>query len=134
MPLSVLVVFHTWVTIVTVRSLISVHRPRYFRFFNVLHIWTIRAIPTYRVYRLYDNIHISYTVIILIIGLVYYLLGNLHPKFRSSLKSIQLLCVARNPIIVQYGIEDILKPVVESIQELEKIKIHSACKRTITLE
>ena len=39
----------------TVRSLISVHRPRYFRFCNVLHIWTIRAIPTYRVYRLYDK-------------------------------------------------------------------------------
>ena len=35
MPLCVLVVFHTWVTIVTVRSLISVHRPRYFRFCNV---------------------------------------------------------------------------------------------------
>ena len=40
---------------VTVRSLISVPRPRYFRFCNVLHIWTIRAIPTYRVYRLYDR-------------------------------------------------------------------------------
>ena len=39
----------------TVRSLISVHRPRYFRFCNVLHMWTIRAIPTYRVYRLYDH-------------------------------------------------------------------------------
>ena len=41
----------------TVRSLISVHRPRYFRFCNVLatyNIWTIRADPTYRVYRLYD--------------------------------------------------------------------------------
>ena len=32
----------------TVRSLESVHRLRYFRFCNVLHIWTIRAIPTYR--------------------------------------------------------------------------------------
>ena len=38
----------------TVRRLESVHRLRYFRFCNVLHIWTIRAIPTYRVYRLYD--------------------------------------------------------------------------------
>ena len=40
---------------VMVRSLESVHSPRYFRFCNVLHIWTIRAIPTYRVYRLYDT-------------------------------------------------------------------------------
>ena len=54
MPLCVLVVFHTYVTLKTVRRLESVHRLRYFRFCNVLHIWTIRAIPTYRVYRLYD--------------------------------------------------------------------------------
>ena len=39
----------------TVRRLETVHRLRYFRFCNVLHIWTIRAIPTYRVYRLYDK-------------------------------------------------------------------------------
>ena len=29
---------------------------RYFGTCNILHIWHIRAIPTYRVYRLYDNI------------------------------------------------------------------------------
>ena len=39
----------------TVRRLETVHRLRYFRFCNVLHIWTIRAIPTYRVYRLYKG-------------------------------------------------------------------------------
>ena len=27
----------------------------YLLFCNVLHIWHIRAIPTYRVHRLYDN-------------------------------------------------------------------------------
>ena len=65
---------------------------------------------------------------------MYYLLGNLHPKFRSSLKSIQLLCVARNPIIVKYGIEEILRPVVESIQELEKVNkdVH-ACRLSSVL-
>ena len=49
------------------------------------------------------------------------MLGNLDPKLRSLLKSIQLLCVTRNPIIVKYGIEEILKPIVESIQALEKV-------------
>jgi hypothetical protein len=63
----------------------------------------------------------SFNLLIFTLGLVYYLLGNLHPKFRSSLKSIQLLCVARNPIIVKYGIEEILKPIVKSIQKLEKV-------------
>ena len=36
--------------IVRLRTLESVPRPSYFPFRNVLHMWTIRAIPTYRVY------------------------------------------------------------------------------------
>ena len=40
----------------TVRRLETVHRLRYFRFCNVLHIWTIRAIPTYRVYRMQSSL------------------------------------------------------------------------------
>lgn len=55
------------------------------------------------------------------LGLVYYLLGNLEPRLRSSLKSIQLLCVVKNDIVVKYGIEAILKPIVESIQALEQV-------------
>ena len=65
------------------------------------------------------------------LGLVYYLLGNLHPKFRSSLKSIQLLCVARNDIIVKYGIDEILKPVTESIQELEMVMLLLVCMQLL---
>ena len=41
--------------LVTLKSLESVHRQIYFLFCNVLHIWTIRDIPTYRVYQLYDK-------------------------------------------------------------------------------
>ena len=51
--------------IVTLRSLESVHRLSYFLFCNVLHIWTIRAIPTYRVYRLYDITDVSKNSILL---------------------------------------------------------------------
>ena len=55
------------------------------------------------------------------------MLGNLHPRFRSSLKSIQLLCVARHSIVVKYGIAEILQPIVEAIQELEEVW-RGACK------
>ena len=55
----------------TVRSLETVHRLRYFRFCNVLHIWTIRAIPTYRVYRLYDTAQNITNVIILCTCIMY---------------------------------------------------------------
>ena len=37
------------IKIVFLRSLESVHRLSYFLFCNVLHIYTIRAIPTYNI-------------------------------------------------------------------------------------
>ena len=57
----------------------------------------------------------------LISGLVYYTLGNLHPELRSSLKSIQLLCAVKYSFVVKYGLNEIFKPVVEAILELEKV-------------
>ena len=43
-------------------------------------------------------------------GFLYYSLGNLHPKLRSSLKSIHLLSVAKQEYITKYGIEKMLQP------------------------
>ena len=58
-------------------------------------------------------------------GLVYYNLGNLHPKLRSSLKSIHLLCIARHQLITKYGIDEILTPIIEDIKRLESsVSIH----------
>ena len=51
----------------------------------------------------------------------YYTLGNLDPILRSSLKNIHLLCVAKYEMIKKYGIEEVLKPIVKSILELEKV-------------
>ena len=44
---------------VKVRNLESLSVLNYLAFCNVLHICTIRAIPTYRVYRLYDTLGIK---------------------------------------------------------------------------
>ena len=56
------------------------------------------------------------------LGCLYYTLGNIHPKFRSSLKSIQLLSIVKYSCIVDYGIDVILEPVVEAIMKLEQVK------------
>ena len=40
--------------IFTLRNFTKLHILRYLGIYNVLHIWHIRVIPTYRVYRLYD--------------------------------------------------------------------------------
>ena len=45
-------------------------------------------------------------------------LGNVHPKFRSSLKAMYLVAIATVPVIENYGIDRILQPFVRDINKL----------------
>ena len=62
-------------------------------------------------------------------GLFYYTLGNIRPRYRSQLKSIQLLAVVKRCVINKYGINAILEPIVDKILELEK---DDGCQFTIS--
>ena len=52
------------------------------------------------------------------IGLFYYTLGNLTPKLRSQLASIQLLAIVKTKMIKKYTMTAILKPIVDDIMKL----------------
>lgn len=54
-------------------------------------------------------------------GVFYYQLGNLTPKFRSSLSSIHLVCIAKSSVIQRHGPDKILEPFMADIKELEKV-------------
>ena len=64
------------------------------------------------VYLCVSHVHNSECVTL---GLFYYTLGNLDPILRSFLQNIHL-CVAKCEV-KKYGIEEILKPILESIKE-----------------
>lgn len=49
----------------------------------------------------------------------YFVLGNLSPKFRSKLSSIQLVCLCCTRLIKQYGFGKVLKPLLEDVKVLE---------------
>jgi hypothetical protein len=53
------------------------------------------------------------------LGIVLFTLGNVHPKFRSSLKVIHLIATATAPVIEKHGIDCILKPFLDDIRKLE---------------
>lgn len=53
----------------------------------------------------------------------YYILGNLHPKYRSSLRTVQLLAVAESSVIEKYGSNVILKSFIDDVKELEQVNI-----------
>ena len=52
------------------------------------------------------------------------MLGNIDPKFRSTLKSIQLLTIANTVYIEKYGIDAILEPFMKDILKLEEVHLH----------
>ena len=64
-------------------------------------------------------------------GLFYYNLGNLHPKYRSSLDSIQLLAVALVSDIQRYGVDAILEPIVEEVKALEKVSTNAVVAKIV---
>ena len=70
--------------------------------------------------------------LVLFPGCLYYTLGNLDPKLRSSLKNIHLLCIVKHEIITKYGIEEILKPVIDDILKLESVST-PLCSQCTTL-
>ena len=57
-------------------------------------------------------------VVFEIAGAFYYTIGNISPKYRSRLSSIQLLALAKSNLITTYGIDIILKPFIDDVKKL----------------
>jgi len=57
----------------------------------------------------------TYTCFTFITAMFYYVLGNIRPRYRSQLKSIQLAAVVNTSIIDSNGIDAILAQIGEGI-------------------
>ena len=69
---------------------------------------------------MHSNYCIEYEYIAVTVGCYYYTLRNIHPSYRCTLSSIQLLCLVEVPILEKYGHDLILKPAIEDIKKLEE--------------
>ena len=61
------------------------------------------------------------------IGLFYYILGNIEPKLRSSLKNIQLIACVTSPLLQEYGFEKVLHPFICDSNKLTNVSITYTC-------
>ena len=52
------------------------------------------------------------------LGLFYYQLVNIKSVYRGKLKSIQLFAICKKPYIKQFGLNEILEPLVDDLKEL----------------
>lgn len=54
------------------------------------------------------------------LGVFYFTLGNLHPKYRSKLSQIHLVAMVTAPYLSKYGIDAVIKPFVKDVKKLVK--------------
>ena len=53
----------------------------------------------------------------------YYTLANISPQHRSSLDMIQLITLVKSTDVTAYGIDTILEPFMEAVENLETVCI-----------
>ena len=52
------------------------------------------------------------------LGIFYFSLGNIPPKFRSQLSAIYLVAITRHQNVTKYGMDSILCPFVDDMKKL----------------
>lgn len=57
------------------------------------------------------------------LGLFYYVLGNIQPKYRSTLKTIQLIAAVTCPLLKEYGYKRVLQPFIQDMKKLRQVFI-----------
>lgn len=48
----------------------------------------------------------------------YYVLGNIHPKFRSTVDNIQLVLLCKNTYVKKYGLKKVVEPLIKDLEKL----------------
>lgn len=61
-------------------------------------------------------------------GIVLFTLANLHPKYRSMLKAINLVAVANVTLTEEFGIDKILEPMVDELNILATTGVEVATR------
>ena len=61
------------------------------------------------------------------LGVFCYLLGNLPPMLRSSLKVIQLVSIVCHSTLMKYGVDKILEPFITAVKCFEKVSCDGFC-------
>lgn len=55
------------------------------------------------------------------IGVFYYVIGNVEPRLRSSLRNIQLIACVTTPLLQKYGFEKVLRPFIDDANKLSNV-------------
>lgn len=90
-----------------------------------------RGVHKLGIYNFYYKYLFDY-IIFTFLGFFYYTLGNLPPKYRATLKTIQLVTICKYSDVVEYGIDAILEPFVNAIKQLEAVSYNAVVSSTLS--
>ena len=62
--------------------------------------------------------YLSHITYVILVAMFYWMLLNIHPAHRSTLKSIQLLAVVKATHLKKYGIDAVLEPSIRDLKTL----------------
>jgi hypothetical protein len=60
-------------------------------------------------------------IIVVLLGAVYYTLGNIDPALRSRVEAIHLLCLFPCELLERYTFDDIMRPFIEEVKQLNEV-------------
>lgn len=63
---------------------------------------------------------------VMCIGIFYFTLGNVRPKYRSKLSTIQLVAIVKHKYLSVYGMDAVLRPFVD-MKKLVSITLNGKC-------
>ena len=66
----------------------------------------------------------KFIYLLVLSGIFYYQLGNISPKYRSSLRSIHLVSIAKSSIVKKYGPDKILESFMNHVKKLEQVMFY----------
>lgn len=68
--------------------------------------------------RSHKNCNICRSLLFFFAGLFYFMLGNIHPKYRSRFQMIQLAAICKSENIAKYSLDAVLRPLIDDIKKL----------------
>ena len=61
------------------------------------------------------------------LGIFYFTLRNVQPKYRSKLSTIRLVAIVKHKHLSVYGMDAVLRPVVDDMKKLVSVNLHGMC-------
>ena len=77
----------------------------------------------YKIGNAYKRLYISFFILVIFIGAIYFSIANIDPALRSKLEAINLVALFFSSLLNEYSLDDIMKPFVADLKKLSAVRV-----------